>query len=64
MRANGTSLVAKTGAAWTSWAEGPAVNLYDSMVRCIGHAKFSLNVPEQVPECGGKGNFTVTSLQC
>ena len=24
----------------------------DVSVRCIGHAKFPLSVPEQVPECG------------
>jgi len=24
----------------------------DVLVRCIGHSKFSLNVPEQAPECG------------
>ena len=36
----------------------------DVLVRCIGHAKFSLSVPEQVPECGDWGIFTVTSLQC
>ena len=24
----------------------------DVLVRCIGHAKFSLSVPEQAPECG------------
>jgi len=36
----------------------------DVQVRWIGHAKFSLSVPEQAPECGDQGIFTVTSLQC
>ena len=36
----------------------------DVLVRCIGHVKFSLSVPEQVPECDDWGIFTVTSLQC
>ena len=38
--------------------------LKDVLVRCIAHAKFSLSVPEQAPECGDSGIFTVTSLQC
>ena len=29
------------------------------LVRCIGHAKFSLSVPEQALECGDSGIFTV-----
>jgi len=36
----------------------------DMLVRCIGRAKFSLSVPEQAPESGDQGIFTVTSLQC
>jgi len=39
-------------------------NPKDMLVRCIDHAKFSLRVPEQAPECGDSGIFTVTSLQC
>ena len=27
-------------------------NLKDVLIRCVGHAKFSLSVPEQAPECG------------
>jgi len=27
-------------------------SLKDVLVRCVGHAKFSLSVPEQAPECG------------
>ena len=34
------------------------------LVRWIGHAKLSLSVPGQVPECDDSGIFTVTSLQC
>jgi len=30
----------------------PSHSLKDVLVRCIGHAKFSLSVPEQAPECG------------
>jgi len=30
-------------------------SLKDVLVRCIGHAKFSLSVPEQVPEGKGAG---------
>ena len=36
----------------------------DVLVRCIGHAKFSLSVPEQAPECGDEGIFAVTYFQC
>jgi len=39
-------------------------SLKDVQVRCIGHAKLSLSVPGQAPECGNSGIFTVTSLQC
>ena len=35
----------------------------DVLVRWIGHAKFSLRVPELALECGNWGIFTVTSLQ-
>ena len=36
----------------------------DVLVRCIDYAKFSLGIPEQVPEYGDEGIFIVTSLQC
>ena len=39
-------------------------NPKDVLVRCIGHAKFSLSEPEQAPDCGDWGILTVTSLQC
>ena len=37
-----------------------SLSLKDVLVTCIGHVKFSLSVPEQVPECGDLGIFTVT----
>ena len=33
-------------------------SLKDMLVRCISHAKFSLSVPKQVPECGDHGIFS------
>jgi len=39
-------------------------SLKDMLVRWIGHAKFSLSVSKQAPECGDYGIFTITSLQC
>ena len=50
--------------AWVSSrsSASPPNNLKEVLVRCIGHAKFSLSVPEQVPECDDQRIFTVTSL--
>jgi len=51
--------------AWvSSGCSGFLPQSKDVLGRCIGHAKFSLGVPEQAPECGDWGIFTVTSLQC